>query len=996
MAISEFDALFFDLEFIAKTTGIQFNTVEQATDAYITRDVTAKWEPSALFCRCYYLQMYPDVLCSDIDPLIHYITTGIHEGRCAHPLFDHHHVCRQTNLAPASPMECYLRFLFGDLDVSPHPLVDLPFIRKQLGKELPANSIFRCIANADDALQFQPHPLFKHEYYKLQHDGGMPNALMDYLLNRPVEGMVHPLFSAGYYLAAQQYDRPTGAALVHYLNHWSRWSGNPSLFVDLQFANHDRTSIGTPFDALLDPLLTAVTADPSRVQHRLHPHVDPRIVAFSFANLVEAAPHLASAEQLALIIQKVTEAPAARVAGPGKKLISVVILNYHKPVYTALSVLAALNALAGLAVEILVIENGGEPAHHLELRRLFAQRPEVTFYKLDKNRYFGEANNIGIDWAQGEFVLFLNNDCFLHHSYGEEVAAMIKDGTAAGATGTLMLYPDGLVQEFGGIVSDCGQIIQRMKMMRASLLDGRDEPEKVDYASAACLLVSRQALAQAVGFDPAFEPFYYEDTDFCRRLTQARVPIRVSTRLRAMHIENASTKEYLGAGWDSLVGRNKEFFARRWLMPDRHSALIVDTSLPAKPVGGSAAPIRPIALVYTPFAIGLGGGERYLFSAARSLAKTHDVVICTDTIVSLARVRFACHALGIAPFACRVATFSEVVSWRDRPDITFVMGNEIIPSIPAIGRINLYHLQFPFPWLNIGVLDFDRIKRFDAIVVNSDFTVEWTRRRLAEAGVRSAPDVIKIFPAVRRPARPRRATGGVIRVVTVGRFFVGGHSKRQDVFLDILQQVRSFHGCPVEGVIIGSIHESEDARDYYASVARKADAMGGIRLIREASRGELEQELAEADIYLHCAGHDVAVAGKPHCVEHFGISLVEAIAAGCYPLAYRAGGPIEIIARAGVGKTYASITEAAALIASLNVKRDLLKFRPPAWLDETSQSRFDQRLADLIAAIAAPVTATVSNGTNGHARHSEVIFAAKAKPIRQTGRRQHAGSNGSV
>jgi hypothetical protein len=138
------------------------------------------------------------------------------------------------------------------------------------------------------------------------------------------------------------------------------------------------------------------------------------------------------------------------------------------------------------------------------------------------------------------------------------------------------------------------------------------------------------------------------------------------------------------------------------------------------------------------------------------------------------------------------------------------------------------------------------------------------------------------------------------------------------------------------------------------------------------------------------------VAGKPHCVEHFGISLVEAIAAGCYPLAYRAGGPIEIIARAGVGKTYASITEAAALIASLNVKRDLLKFRPPAWLDETSQSRFDQRLADLIAAIAAPVTATVSNGTNGHARHSEVIFAAKAKPIRQTGRRQHAGSNGSV
>jgi GT2 family glycosyltransferase/glycosyltransferase involved in cell wall biosynthesis len=990
MAISEFDVLFFDLDFIAKTTGIEYKTVEKATAAYTKRDVGRRWEPSALFCRSYYLQMYPDVLCSDIDPLIHFMTKGIQEGRHAHPLFDNHHVSSQTDLAPISYMECYLRFLSGYLDVSPHPLIDLAFIRGQIGKEAAAHTIFRSIANPTEELHFQPHPLFNHDYYKSQHADSIPNALMDYVLHKPVEGMVHPLFSPGYYLMNQQYDRADGAALVHYLDHWPEWTGNPSLFVDLPFARQDRTTTD------IDPLLAAVTADPLSVQHRLHPHVDPRIISFAFANILQAAPHLPLAEQFALVVQKCTQAPPARGAGPGKKQISVVILNYYKPVYTALSIVAALNALAGLAVEILVIENGGEPAHYLELRRLFAQRPEVTFLKLDKNRYFGEGNNIGIDRAQGDFVLFLNNDCFLHHSYGAEIAAMIRQG-AEGATGALMLYPDGLVQEFGGIVSDCGQVIQRMKMMRASLLDKREQPEAVDYASAACLLVSRAALAKMVGFDPAFEPFYYEDTDFCRRLKQAGVPIRVSTRLRAMHIENASTKEYLGAGWDRLVERNKDFFARRWLMPDRQTALVADASHPAKAADGSTRPAQPIALVYTPFPIAPGGGERYLFSAARSLARTHDVVICTDSIVSTARVRFACHALGIAPFAFRVATFAEAVSWRERPDITFVMGNEIIPAIPAIGRTNLYHLQFPFPWLTVGVLDFERLTRFDAIVVNSDFTVDWTRRRLAEAGVRGAPDVVKIHPAIRRPSRPRRASAGELRVVTVGRFFVGGHSKRQDVFLDILQQVRSGHGCPITGVIVGSIHDSDEARAYHASVEHKAEAMGGVRLIREASRGELEQELAEADIYLHCAGYDVAVAAQPQCVEHFGISLVEAIAAGCYPLAYHAGGPIEIIERAGVGKTYGSITEAAAVIANLNLNRDLLKFRPPAWLDETSEARFDQLLAGLVAAIAAPVAPkAISNGSNGHARHVEGVYPAKAKPGRQVRRRQHAGSTGSA
>jgi glycosyltransferase involved in cell wall biosynthesis len=504
-----------------------------------------------------------------------------------------------------------------------------------------------------------------------------------------------------------------------------------------------------------------------------------------------------------------------------------------------------------------------------------------------------------------------------------------------------------------------------------------------------------------VGFDPAFEPFYYEDTDFCRRLKHAGVPIRVSTRLRAMHIENASTKDFLGAGWNRLIERNKAFFARRWLRPDRHTALVIDDAAAGKPAIARTSPPRRTALVYTPFPIAPGGGERYLFSAARSLAMTHDVVICTDSIVSSARVRFACHALGIAPFAFRVATFCEAMSWPDRPDVTFVMGNEIIPPIPAVGRTNIYHLQFPFPWLNVGVLDFDRINRFDAIVVNSDFTLEWARRRLAEAGARAAPNIVKIYPAIRRPARPRRVAAGALRVVTVGRFFVGGHSKRQDVFLDIIQHARTAHGCPLTGVIIGSIHDSDEGRAYHASVAEKADAMGGIRLVREASRGELEQELAEADIYLHCAGYDVAVAAKPHCVEHFGISLVEAIAAGCYPLAYRAGGPIEIMERAGVGKTYASIAEAAALIANLNVNRELLKFRPPAWLDETSEATFDQRLADLIFSIAAPVTAAARHGSNGaiemlHPPKQVAVIAAKPKSGRPARRVQHAASDGRV
>ena len=50
-----------------------------------------------------------------------------------------------------------------------------------------------------------------------------------------------------------------------------------------------------------------------------------------------------------------------------------------------------------------------------------------------------------------------------------------------------------------------------------------------------------------------------------------------------------------------------------------------------------------------------------------------------------------------------------------------------------------------------------------------------------------------------------------------------------------------------------------------------------------------------AKVYWHAAGFGVDLAKNPQKAEHFGITTVEAMAAGIVPLVYQAGGQIEII-----------------------------------------------------------------------------------------------------
>src|SRR5262249_40362411 len=130
----------------------------------------------------------------------------------------------------------------------------------------------------------------------------------------------------------------------------------------------------------------------------------------------------------------------------------------------------------------------------------------------------------------------------------------------AGAVGSLILFPDGAIQEAGCVVWRDGSTVG---VSRGASVDANpyDFLRPVDYCSACSLLVRRQLWDALGGFDASYFPAYYEDVDFCFALARAGYRTLFQPRSRVVHRESSNSsaprKTFLSL-------RNRETFVRKW------------------------------------------------------------------------------------------------------------------------------------------------------------------------------------------------------------------------------------------------------------------------------------------------------------------------------------------------------------------------------------------------------------------------------------------------
>lgn len=130
-------------------------------------------------------------------------------------------------------------------------------------------------------------------------------------------------------------------------------------------------------------------------------------------------------------------------------------------------------------------------------------------------------------------------------------------------------------------------------------------------------------------------------------------------------------------------------------------------------------------------------------------------------------------------------------------------------------------------------------------------------------------------------------------IVNVGRFFKQLHAKRQDVLIEGFRQLIDAQPKLMKGWELVLIGGADDMA--YIEELKTAAKELPIRILPNADRSEIEKYYKKASMYWHAAGYDINEEEHPERTEHFGITTVEAMSAGCIPIVVLKGGQVEVI-----------------------------------------------------------------------------------------------------
>jgi glycosyltransferase involved in cell wall biosynthesis len=171
--------------------------------------------------------------------------------------------------------------------------------------------------------------------------------------------------------------------------------------------------------------------------------------------------------------------------------------------------------------------------------------------------------NTGAKVARGQYLVFLNNDTVVKHGWLTALLDTFKEERRAGIVGSKLLYPDGRLQEAGGI------IWQDASGWNYGKFDDPAKPEynylrDVDYCSGAALMVPKALFESAGGFDSRYAPGYYEDTDLAFKIREAGYRVLYQPLSEVIHHEGATGGTDISTGAKRHQEINRSTFAEIW------------------------------------------------------------------------------------------------------------------------------------------------------------------------------------------------------------------------------------------------------------------------------------------------------------------------------------------------------------------------------------------------------------------------------------------------
>lgn len=273
--------------------------------------------------------------------------------------------------------------------------------------------------------------------------------------------------------------------------------------------------------------------------------------------------------------------------------VSVIIPIHDKLPYTLACLCSIARHGAVAPFEVIVVDDASPDDSVDVLSRIDG----VRVLRNATNLGFIGSCNAGAGVARGVFMLFLNNDTQVTPGWLDALLACFVEEEGCGIAGSRLAYPDGRLQEAGGIVYANGEA------WTYGRFEKRDDPRflyrrDVDYVSGASLMIAADLFKLIGGFDNRYAPAYCEDVDLAFAVRAAGRRVIYQPASLVIHCEGVSSGLDPFAGVKRYQSINRAKFVAKWRgalarqppptlpveqaiqSPGMHHILIVDALMP--------------------------------------------------------------------------------------------------------------------------------------------------------------------------------------------------------------------------------------------------------------------------------------------------------------------------------------------------------------------------------------------------------------------------------
>jgi GT2 family glycosyltransferase len=216
-------------------------------------------------------------------------------------------------------------------------------------------------------------------------------------------------------------------------------------------------------------------------------------------------------------------------------IVSIIIPAYNGWKVTNKCIRSIIQHTHHIAYEVILADDFSTD----ETKNIADSITNIIHIRNDKNVGFLDNCNNAVKYTTGKYILMLNNDTEVTDNWLLPLVSLIEKDATIGMVGSKLIYPDGKLQEAGGILWNNGSGANYGNGKNPNAAE-YNYVKEADYVSGASILIRKDVWLAVGGFDERYSPAYYEDTDLAFQVRKQGYKVMYQPLSEVIHFEGYS------------------------------------------------------------------------------------------------------------------------------------------------------------------------------------------------------------------------------------------------------------------------------------------------------------------------------------------------------------------------------------------------------------------------------------------------------------------------